>query len=460
MTEAEELADMKLLSRIYRTTAGRTGFGLIIMPTYECNFCCSYCYQQHRIKHGRDWIEHTMSDEMIDAIFSALGNYKARGYAVDRFTFYGGEPFLKKNLPVVRKIAERGRAAGMEMNAITNGYDLEAYLDFLEEFKFTYLQVTIDGVGEVHNRRRIHKSGADTYEQIFSNVERVLERGIGIDLRINIGTDNLYGIKDLIEDFRARGLIDKENARQEEERRLKKFNPKAKTARGKFYYYLKTTDNEEHPERNVSERSTVEELFKAGLSVEEAFGHQNRYCSVAEKLFAMSKKDSFPSFDPTFCGAESGMIVIDPFGRLYSCYDFVNNKEMEIGFVDVKRGRFVMNFELAKWKTRTADLLKNCPTCPYCFICSGGCAARARFTYGDWRQEICGENKEVFNFAASTLAGMYWQKTHAEEISLSLSGPLSRLSPKEREIFTTSNSQKEIFDLARKTDILPQFEEG
>ena len=95
-SEAEEIADMKLLSRIHRKTLGRASIGVKIMPTYDCNFRCPYCYEQHRLKNGQAWLERTMSDEMINAVFSALANYKAHGYSIGEFTFYGGEPFLKK----------------------------------------------------------------------------------------------------------------------------------------------------------------------------------------------------------------------------------------------------------------------------------------------------------------------------------------------------------------------------
>lgn len=466
---AEEIADMKLLSRIYRKIFGHKSIGIVILPTYDCNFRCPYCYEQQRLKNERAWLKHTMSDEMIEAVFSAIKNYKARGYAINEFTFYGGEPFLKENLPVVRKIAEYGRDLDIKMSAITNGYDLEAFLDTLTEFDFDHLQITIDGVGELNNKLRIHKNGGDTYERILANMELVLERGINIKLRVNVGRENLHGIKDLVDDLKARGFIDKEDARSQEEKRLRKIDPKAKTGRGAFYYYFKTVDdcfrtvdNGDYSKRNVTEGSIIDELIQSGVELEKAIGHQNQYCSAASDILEILRNNSFAKFDPTFCSAVNGLFIIDPFGKIYPCFYFINTPGMEIGFVDVKNGRFVTNFELAKWQTRTADLLEKCQSCPYCFICRGGCAARTQFYCGgNWRREYCGENKEIFNFVASRLIGVYWQKTHKEEMSLSLAEVLSRLSEKEREIFMTSRSRKEIFELAKETGIFPsEFKEN
>jgi len=95
-SESEELADMKLLARLHKKVYGSSIIGLIIMPTYDCNFRCPYCFEQHRLNKEKDWLSQTISDEIIDSVFSALKNYKSRGYNVDQCTFYGGEPLLEK----------------------------------------------------------------------------------------------------------------------------------------------------------------------------------------------------------------------------------------------------------------------------------------------------------------------------------------------------------------------------
>lgn len=48
----------------------------------------------------------------------------------------------------------------MDIGAITNGYDLDSYIDLLKEFSFKNLQITLDGKKEVNDRRRIHKDTA------------------------------------------------------------------------------------------------------------------------------------------------------------------------------------------------------------------------------------------------------------------------------------------------------------
>ena len=87
---------MRLLSRVHKTIPARSGVGLVIMPTYDCNFRCPYCFEQHRLKNGEAWLANAMSDETMDAIFAALDDYKARGYALGDCTLYGRRALPRK----------------------------------------------------------------------------------------------------------------------------------------------------------------------------------------------------------------------------------------------------------------------------------------------------------------------------------------------------------------------------
>ena len=88
--------------------------------------------------------------------------------------------------------------------------------------------------------------------------------------------------------------------------------------------------------------------------------------------------------------------------------------------------------------------------CPYAFICRGGCASRAKNVYGDYFREFCGDIKETFAFITSRCAGIQWLETQEDELTLSLAGPLSRLTEAERETLMKSRSHKEIFAIVQE----------
>ena len=153
------------------------------------------------------------------------------------------------------------------------------------------------------------------------------------------------------------------------------------------------------------------------------------------------------------------MLVVDPFGVVYTCWDVVAQEENSVGYVDKGLGRFLWNFNKAKWRVRTTDSMETCRACPYAFICRGGCASRAKYEHGNFFREYCGEIKEIVSFVASRMAGKEWEKNHNEELTLSLAGPLSRLTEKERETIMTTKSQKEMFEIAKELGLFAGGEE-
>lgn len=85
-------------------------------------------------------------------------------------TLFGGEPLLKENKEIVRYIIEQGRALGFRFDAVTNGYDLDAYEDLLSSENFNHLLITVDGTEERHNSTRIHKKNSSTFDIVIKNI--------------------------------------------------------------------------------------------------------------------------------------------------------------------------------------------------------------------------------------------------------------------------------------------------
>ena len=420
-----ELADQKLLGRIYRTVFARSSIEPFIMPTYDCNFRCPYCFEHYRLHHGQQWLDQSMSPDMIEAVFKSLKDYKNRGYKVSGCTLYGGEPLLAKNIETVRSICRHCKEMGIGIRALTNGYELESFIDLIKEFKFTSLHITVDGAGPVNDRMRHHKSGCGTYEKILKNIELALQQGIWIKMRVNVNSDNLHKIKDLIDDITARGLT--------------KYN--------NYSYYFKAISDYDHPENILQEHEIIDELISIGFTAQEAIEHQNQYKGLANGIQKLMKKESYPDFNPCYCGAEAGMMVIDPFGHVFTCTEIVAKEEAAIGYVDQERGRIIWSFDKARWHTRTTDLMTSCQGCPYAFICRGGCGARAMARYGSFFREDCGEHKEIIRYVASRVAGRAWEENHAQELTLSLAGPVARLTEADRKTIMETRNLKEIIEI-------------
>ncbi|MBR5910192.1 MAG: 4Fe-4S cluster-binding domain-containing protein, partial [Schwartzia sp.] len=124
--EEGELADARLLGRVWNKLIGHAGTGPVILPTYDCNFRCPYCFERHRLTRGQEWLGHEMKPEMVEAVFAALQKQRDKGHKIDGVSLYGGEPLLKENKETVRNICEHAKAMGLGISGITNGYDLDA----------------------------------------------------------------------------------------------------------------------------------------------------------------------------------------------------------------------------------------------------------------------------------------------------------------------------------------------
>ena len=149
------------------------------------------------------------------------------------------------------------------------------------------------------------------------------------------------------------------------------------------------------------------------------------------------------------------MLAIGPDGLIYPCWDLVAMEEESVGFTDEATGRFFFNFGKAKWRTRTSDLMQPCQTCPYIFICRAGCAPEAKRVHGSYFRESCGEAKEIFAYVAPRVVGAKWEETGEDELSISLAGPLARLTEAERETLMTSTHEKEMFTIISEAGLLP-----
>src|SRR5579864_992528 len=177
----------------------------IFMPTYNCNLRCSYCFQDHmRTDPKFHHLLRHMSNEMVDRIFRGVAGIEAAHGAdptakIHRtIGFFGGEPLLAVNRPVidyiVRKTLELGTGTFW---AVSNATELEAYEDILSADKIASVQVTIDGPPSEHDQRRIYADGSGSFAKIARNISMALDRGISISVRLNIDRRNVSQLPEL-----------------------------------------------------------------------------------------------------------------------------------------------------------------------------------------------------------------------------------------------------------------------
>ena len=378
LSEDEEFMFIQKLSKAINEK-GRKHLSITMMPTYNCNFRCEYCFERNLQKNGVEWLNAKMSPDIVDAVFTQLIKKEKEGYKLDGIYLFGGEPLLQANKDIVEYICEKAYKLKIPISCISNGYDLDKYIDVVKEYKFKYIQITIDGIEEEHDKRRFLLGGQGTYDKIMKNIDLALNEGIHIVLRTNVNKKNLDGINKLIELYKANGWMDKKN----------------------FTYYFKSTmkcyDEVEDSLSDIELMTKLSEIYKEPVS---RFQFNSIYHGISDKLLYMLKHNTFAPFRSGYCGANMGMYTIDPYGDIYPCWDVLAEDENVIGKVDIQRQEFVFNEKLENWKGRTVDKLKECRNCKYMLFCGGGCSAQAKVLYNDINRVFCDDFQQLFNQVA------------------------------------------------------------
>jgi len=142
----------KLRHNMLRSRYGSDYLNLTITPTNDCNFACVYCYEKG-VLSGK-YMTNEVQDKIVELVESRKGLI-----ANLSVTWYGGEPLMA--FDVIKNLSERFihicKDNDIKYNAtmITNGYLLTRdVLTDIKELSITSLQITIDGLPEIHNKMR------------------------------------------------------------------------------------------------------------------------------------------------------------------------------------------------------------------------------------------------------------------------------------------------------------------
>ena len=81
----------------YKMRFGNNSFGLTLIPTYNCNFACDYCYENSELHSMSPKEGSVMSDEVCNNIVK-LCEKEISEKSTFAVTWYGGEPLLAKQI--------------------------------------------------------------------------------------------------------------------------------------------------------------------------------------------------------------------------------------------------------------------------------------------------------------------------------------------------------------------------
>jgi uncharacterized protein len=379
----------------------------IVMPTYDCNLRCGYCFQDHMRTDARyHHLLRTMTPAAIDRMIAALPGIEARhgiepaSRAVRPFVFFGGEPLLAQARPVVERIIARALAEGpATFCAVTNATELDAYADLLGPDGISVLQITIDGPRERHDARRVHADGSGSFDRIAANVDLALDRGVNVDVRMNVDRTNVGELPQLAEFFAARGW----------------------SARRNFSAYAAPVHGHDRQTCfNSHELNEALDALRAQMPAMRAITTADDGLRRRLRTVLRDGGDPMPLMKASYCGAHTGMYVFDPFGDIYACWERTGDKNLRVGWIDESGTAQFVADRLEGWRSRNVTSNETCAQCRYAMYCGGGCAVLAEDVHGTMFGNYCDAFGRRFRLSVRDAYATRHSKPVADERVLEL----------------------------------------
>lgn len=356
-SEAAELIDYLESERKSRRTIPRKEtlghiHKLTILPTYKCNFKCSYCYSSQ----GRE------SKELSRAKYMGMIDYFIDRRRTDLTDLWlavlgGGEPFLSPEITaeIITHARERALEQGFNLGIglTTNGSIFDENLAKVMVENDVSLGVSFEVLEDIQNLQRRN------YATVVDVIGRYMRRGVNITVKSIITPDNVSRLEEMVTE-------------------LHRLFPGVKS------YKLQIVEDPSLFSDAEVMRKFYEDFTSNFFRAEEL----GKECGI--EVYVLASK-YINMLIEHYCGGE---MCLNPQGTITICHrisspreegysDFVYGSIDEDGNVIFDRDRFI---ELV-----SHDIKAN-PKCERCFVkwhCGGGCLAQSKIYGKDQLDIIC-----------------------------------------------------------------------
>lgn len=318
---------------------------LSLAVAQSCNLGCGYCYAQ-----GGDFGGAAKRMDLATAT-AAIDLLLAETQPGERanLAYLGGEPLVGRDIIHASARYAAARAAEREIrlgfSITTNGTLIGAKdIDLFEALGFA-VTISLDGVGETHDRLRPFKGGRSSYDRILQRVRPLLARQANcqVSARITVTPQNL-GLRDTLDTFVEMGF------------HSVGFSPMLSSPSSALE--MQPSDLE----TMLAEMVACGEAFERKTLAGEAYPFANLLNALREIHKGTHR--------PYPCGAGAGYLGVSADGDLSACHRFVGDEAGALGNLanGVDRDRQAAWLSQRHVRTQTP-----CQTCWARFLCAGGC---------------------------------------------------------------------------------------
>ncbi len=320
--------------------------------TEACNLDCTYCYEKEtNIFTKRRTMRWQVAQRSIDEFFRLIGIHKHKKISI---RFFGGEPLL--NWPIVER--SMNYIAAMDLPDVkisfiinTNGTLFnDDIARTIHEHK-VHISLSVDGVGDHHDKFRKFKSGQGTFNIIDKNIDLLIKNKCNFGCAVVLSDQNYPHLKELVNYIMQK----KEQTGYDFS---VNFSPLCRTER-------KNLDTIE-PEKKIE--YLIDAIKYARENQIHSFGGLTHF-PINKILYGVGG---------VYCGGMGMELSVNPNGEVYPC----SGLDMKLGTID-DFNAILKSPEYLQLTKRRAGNLPKCKGCDIEGFCAGGCAADTLLTSGD-----------------------------------------------------------------------------
>ncbi len=314
--------------------------------TNACNLDCPYCY----VRKSSHFLR---ADAGRAAIQAACTAARDQGMHTLKLKYAGGEASLRfgliQSLHACAVAATQSCGLALEEVLLTNGTLLDVRAAAWCLAAGVKIMVSLDGVGEVHNRLRPWRNGADSFAQVEHTVDKVLlPLGLRPDISMTITRANAQGAADV-----ARWAL------------LDRGLPLS------FNLYRANSFTSSRRELALEETAIVQGLLAAYRAIEERLPTQPFLDGLIDRGHLHAHSHT--------CGVGRSYLVIDHNGSVSQCQMHLADA------APLPPAQEILPLVAAGTiRNLPVDEKEGCRSCSFRYRCTGGCPIETLRVTGRW----------------------------------------------------------------------------
>jgi uncharacterized protein len=313
--------------------------------TDRCNLRCAYCY----LPHAAADMSAATGRAAIEATFrSAL----AHGYQKVKFKYSGGEPLLR--FPMVTELHRHAQMLagqhGLTLDGIvlSNGTLLTPEIVEKMQALNLRLMISLDGLGEQHNRQRAYANGRGSAADTLRAVEMALQYGLTPDISITISQRNAAGLPELVDWVLERRLPFSLN------------------------FYRENDCSAAQPDLEMEEEYIIEKMLAAYRVIEAKLPRHSLLGSLGDRANL-----GFAHLRP--CSVGRDYLAFDLHGRIAKCQMALGQTSGDVSAADPLA---IVRDNTWGLDNPSIEAKSECGACQWRYWCAGGCPLLAHRAVG------------------------------------------------------------------------------